>query len=84
MPESESSDDRLAKEAQVLSGGGTASTARTLDFFISYYILAKPAFRSKLESELEGNLNGWPKRVPSWTDLEKVQYLQDLIREGLR
>lgn len=83
MPESESSDERLAKEAQVLLGGGTASTARTLGF-ISYYILANPEIKAKLQQELEKPMADWPARVPSWAELEKLEFLQALIREGLR
>lgn len=83
MPESERSDERLAKEAQVLLGGGTASTARTLGF-VSYYILANPDIHSRLQEELRETMSGWPERVPSWAELERLQYLQALIKEGLR
>ena len=83
MPESERSDDRLAKEAQVLLGGGTASTARTLGF-VSYYILANPDIRSKLKEELRGPMATYPEHVPSWADLERLPYLQALIKEALR
>lgn len=83
MPESERSDDRLAKEAQVLLGGGTASTARTLGF-ISYYILANPDIRSRLKEELRETVADYPERVPSWMELERLPYLQALIKEGLR
>ena len=83
MPESERSDERLAKEAQVLLGGGTASTARTLTF-ISYYILANPHIHLRLKEELKDIMATYPQYVPSWADLEKLPYLQALIKEGLR
>lgn len=83
MPESESSDERLAKEAQVLLGGGTASTARTLGF-ISFYILANPEIKAKLRQELEEPMSDWPERIPSWAELERLPFLQALIKEGLR
>ena len=83
MPESERSDDRLAKEAQVLLGGGTASTARTLTF-ISYYILSRPQVHSRLKQELQDTMATYPEHIPSWADLEKLPYLQALIKEGLR
>jgi len=83
MPEYEQSDERLAKEAQVLLGGGTASTARTLGF-ISYYILANPEIHSRLQEELKDPMSGWPDRVPSWAELERLPFLQSLIKEGLR
>ncbi|KAI0400710.1 cytochrome P450 [Xylaria palmicola] len=83
MPESERSEARLAKEAQVLLGGGTASTARTL-VFASYYILSRNSIRSRLESELKEVMVGWPQHVPTWAELEKVSFLQATIKESLR
>ena len=83
MPESERSNERLAKEAQVLLGGGTATTARTMGF-ISYFILANPSIRSRLENELEEPMSRYPEVVPKWAELEKVPILQALIKEGLR
>ena len=83
MPESERSDERLAKEAQVLLGGGTATTARTMGF-ISYFILTNPSIRSRLEKELEKPMSRYPRVVPTWAELEKVPILQALIKEGLR
>ena len=83
MPESELSVERLTKEAQVLLGAGTASTARTLDF-ISYYILSNPHIRSRLGEELKDVMANYPKEVPSWAQLEKLPYLQAIINEGLR
>ena len=83
MPKSELSDERLAKEAQVLMGGGTASTARTIAY-ISYYILAKPHIHSRLQRELKAVMAAYPQKVPSLAELEKLPYLQALIKEGLR
>ncbi|QSZ30614.1 hypothetical protein DSL72_000171 [Monilinia vaccinii-corymbosi] len=83
MPESELSDDRLTKEAQVILAAGTASSARALSF-ISYYILANEHIRTRLQGELKEVMGAWPHKTPSWADLERVQYLQALIKEGLR
>lgn len=83
MPESERSPERLAKEAQVLLGGGTASTARTIGF-ASFYILDRPRIRARLRDELREVMADWPRRVPSWVELEKVPYLQAVIKESLR
>ena len=83
MAESELSIDRLAKEAQVMLGAGTASTARTLDFIL-YYILANHQIRSTLREELRDIMAGYPEKKPSWADLEKLPYLQGIIKEGLR
>ena len=83
MAESELSIDRLAKEAQVMLGAGTASTARTLDFIL-YYILANNQIRSTLREELRDTMASYPEKKPSWADLEKLPYLQGIIKEGLR
>ncbi|KAI0812130.1 cytochrome P450 [Xylaria sp. FL0064] len=67
----------------VLLGGGTASTARTIGF-ASYYILSRPSIRSTLEQELKDVMATWPQRYPSWAELEKLPYLQAIIKESLR
>ncbi|KAI3326694.1 cytochrome P450 family protein [Xylariaceae sp. AK1471] len=83
LPPSELADERLSKEAQVLLGAGTVSTARTLDF-ICYYIMANPAIRERLTEELRDVMVGYPEKKPTWAQLEKVVYMQALIKEGLR
>ncbi|KAF2203658.1 cytochrome P450 [Delitschia confertaspora ATCC 74209] len=83
MPESEKTEERLAKEAQVLLGGGTASTARTIGF-ASYYILADPKIKTRLQEELRETMAEWPEHVPTWADLEKLPFLQAIIKESLR
>lgn len=83
MPEEERSEDRLAKEAQTLLGGGTASTARTIGF-ASYYILSRTTVRERLQAELGEVMADWPQRVPTWAELERVSYLQAIIKESLR
>lgn len=83
MPQSELADERLAKEAQVFLGGGTASTARTLGF-ISYYVLANPHIRARLKEELRETMATYPGHVPLWAELERLPYLQALIKEALR
>jgi cytochrome P450 len=83
MPAEERTEERLAKEAQVLLGGGTASTARTIGF-ASYYILSRPELRSKLEAELREPMANWPQQVPTWAELEQLPLLQAIIKESLR
>lgn len=83
MPESELSSERLSKEAQVILGAGTTSTARTLDL-ISYYILANKHIRATLNNELKDIMATYPEKTPSWAELENLPYLQALIKEGLR
>ncbi|KAI3319149.1 cytochrome P450 family protein [Xylariaceae sp. AK1471] len=83
LPPSELSRERLSKEAQVLLGAGTVSTARTLDF-ITYYIIANPAIRKRLTEEVGEVMEGYPAKKPTWAQLEKLPYLQAIIKEGLR
>ena len=83
MPESEKSVDRLSKEAMVLLGAGSTTTARTLDY-ICYYVLADSDIRAKLQDDLREIMEDYPRTVPSWSQLEKRLYLQAIIKEGLR
>lgn len=83
MPEAELSIDRLAKEAQVMFSAGTVNNARTLEFIL-YYLLAKDHIRTRLQEELRDTMAGYPYKKPSWADLEKLPYLQAIIKEGLR
>ena len=83
MPESERADHRLVNEAEVLLGAGTTTVARTIGY-ISYFILANPSLRTRLEEELQEPMYRYPEVVPTWTELEKVPILQALIKEGLR
>lgn len=83
MPSSERSTERLTKEAGVLLGAGTATTAGTLQF-ISYYILANDDFRVRLREELRDVMANYPSVTPTLVQLEQVPFLQALIKEGLR
>lgn len=83
LPPSELTDERLSREAQVLIGSGTITTAGTLGF-ICYYIMANPAIRKRLGEELKGVMEGYPEKKPTWAQLEKLTYMQALIKECLR
>lgn len=83
MPESERSEERLAKEAQVLLAGGTTTTAHTIGF-ASFYILSRPEMREQLKEELRDVMLDWPRRVPTWAELEKLPLLNGIIKESLR
>ena len=80
---SELTDERLSREAQVLIGSGTITTAGTISF-LCYYIMANPAIRERLAEELKGVMEGYPEKKPTWAQLERVAYFQALIKEGLR
>ncbi|KAM3475568.1 hypothetical protein MY5147_003668 [Beauveria neobassiana] len=83
LPPSELSEERLSREAQVLIGAGTMTTAGTLAF-LCYYILADPVIKERLTTDLTDVMKGYPDKKPTWAELEKVEYLQALIKEGLR
>ena len=83
MPESELSEERLCQEAQALLGAGTVSTARTMDF-IAYYVIANGYVRARLSEELKNPMADYPKKLPSFVELEKLAYLTAVIKEGLR
>lgn len=83
LPESELSTERLSREAMVLFGAGTATTARTM-VFMSYYILRNPHIRTRLQDELRPLMSDYPHSMPRIAALEKLPYLQALIKEGLR
>ncbi|KAL5402290.1 hypothetical protein PMIN03_010802 [Paraphaeosphaeria minitans] len=83
LPESDLSVERLTKEAQIFLGAGSISAARTLDF-ISYYIIANEGYLKRLQLELVPLMGGYPMRLPSFVELERLPFLQALIKEGLR
>ena len=83
LDESEWSVERLTKEAQILMGAGSVSPARTCHF-ITFYLLSNDHMRQQLEEELTPVMASWPELPPAWAQLEKLPYLQAVIKEGLR
>lgn len=81
--ESELSTPRLVNEAQVLLGAGTVGTARVLDL-ICYYILASSNIRDRLAAELGPVMTNYPLEKPTWAQLERLVFLQSVVKEGLR
>jgi hypothetical protein len=62
LEESEWSVDRLTKEARILMGAGSVSPVRTLHF-ISFFLLANPLMRKRVEEELAEVMAGWPEVI---------------------
>ncbi len=83
MPASEKSEERLAKEAQLLLGGGTVTSARAISC-AAYYILTRPDVMKLLREELRQPMAQWPTHVPTWAELERLPFLQAVIKEALR
>lgn len=83
LPPSEMHDDRLCQEAQSIIAAGSFTTASTVTF-ISYQLIANERIRSTLKKELGSVMAGYPKTIPSWSQLEQLPYLCGVIKEGLR
>ncbi|GFP52833.1 fusicoccadiene C-8 hydroxylase [Trichoderma asperellum] len=83
LPVSELSDDRLSKEAQVMIGAGTMTTAGTMNF-LTYYVMSDPAIRDRLQDELAPVMADYPEKKPTWAELEALPYFQAIIKESLR
>ncbi|KAL4933790.1 cytochrome P450 [Aspergillus undulatus] len=83
LPPAELSDTRLSREAQVLIGSGTMTTAGTMGF-LCYYIMINPKIRARLSEELGSVMAEYPAKKPSLAELERLPYLQAVIKEGLR
>lgn len=67
----------------VLFGAGTATTARTLGF-MCYFVLVNPHMKKRLQDELRAPMANYPENLPTWSELERLPYLQAMIKEGLR
>ncbi|KAG5748289.1 hypothetical protein H9Q70_009044 [Fusarium xylarioides] len=77
------STERLQKEAMVLLGGGTTTTARTATM-TCFWMLSMPEKGQRLRDELKPVMAGYPQKKPSLTELEKLPYLGAVIKESLR
>ncbi|KAI1630610.1 cytochrome P450 [Biscogniauxia mediterranea] len=82
LPPSEKSMVRLTDEAAAVLGAGTETASWTLSV-ITYHLLTQPETLSKLTQELRGVIEN-AHRLPSWTTLETLPYLDAVVQEGLR
>ena len=83
MPVSELDDTRLAREAQVIISAGVHTTARCLEY-TAYHLIEDEKIRFQLQRELEPIMAGYPEKIPSVSQLEKLPYLSGVVKEGLR
>lgn len=83
LSEADKNTHRLANEAQSLLGAGSVTTARSATMSI-FYILKVPKFRRRVEEELKDIMSDWPNNPPTWPELEKLPFMQAVIRESLR
>ncbi|CAH0045319.1 unnamed protein product [Clonostachys solani] len=83
LSEEDKDTHRLANEAQSLLGAGSVTTARTATVCI-YYLLKCPEICARVQEEIKDFVVDWPETAPTFQDLEKLTYLQAVIKEGLR
>ncbi|KAI1777244.1 cytochrome P450 [Hypoxylon cercidicola] len=82
VPLHERSAGRLKDEGMVVLFGGTETTARVLTV-ISYHIFQNRPLLLKLRDEIR-TMMPTPTTEPSWSELERLPYLNATINEGLR
>ena len=82
LPPSEKETLRLQDEAQLVVAAGVTTTGWALSTAAFHIINNPPIFR-KLREELEQALPD-PTTKLSWTDLEKLPYLNGCVRESVR
>ncbi|GJC85385.1 cytochrome P450 monooxygenase sdnH [Colletotrichum liriopes] len=83
VPESEKSTDRLRAESMILLLAGTLAGAHTLTFVV-FYVLQNPQIEKRLRAELQPVFKGYPNKMPTWAELERLPYLRGCIKEALR
>ncbi len=83
LPDSEKDTSRIKSEAFALLAAGVVPTTGAIKLIL-YYILANPHIETRLREELKYIMAGFPEKVPSWAELEKLPYLTGCIKEGLR
>ncbi|KAJ1328249.1 benzoate 4-monooxygenase [Microdochium nivale] len=81
LAEPEKATERLSGECVALVLGGIETTAKTMSI-ITYHLLSKPDILERLRETL--NIHGVDPDNMSWTELEKIPYLEGVILEGLR
>ncbi|KOS20489.1 Trichodiene oxygenase [Escovopsis weberi] len=83
LPTEEKTTPRLQAELMAFVAAGTASNSRILTV-AAYFILTTPHIEERLREELKDTMAGFPETVPTWSDLEKLPFLQACIKEALR
>ncbi|KIN06848.1 hypothetical protein OIDMADRAFT_108363 [Oidiodendron maius Zn] len=82
LPEFEKTTERLFREGQILVGAGTDTTATTLAKLV-YHLLENPRILAKLKEELKLAIPD-ADTIPTNSQVEKLPYLNALIKECLR
>lgn len=82
LPAHEKTDERLQGEAGVFMIAGTDTTSWTLTV-ATFYILQTPCLLAQLTAELM-TVVGDPRKLPSWSILERLPLLSAVVSESLR
>jgi cytochrome P450 len=82
LPPSEKRLKRLAAEGTIILGAGFETTGNALSHLV-YGILSDPSIHSKLKRELDAAIPD-PDNIPNYQILEKLPYLNAVIKEGIR
>ncbi|ROV92811.1 hypothetical protein VPNG_09114 [Cytospora leucostoma] len=82
LRDKEKSTSRVADESFAVVGAGTETTAWALTV-MTHRLLSNREILERLTQELQHTVKD-PRRLPSWTVLEKLPYLSAVIQESLR
>ena len=83
LPEVDKGTHRLASETQILFEAASLTTGRTASMCI-FYLLKYPQMRARVQGEVSGLMAAWPEEAPTFAELEKLNFLQAVIKEALR
>ncbi|GFF32239.1 trichodiene oxygenase [Aspergillus udagawae] len=83
IPPEERSLARIQDEAFIILAAGTETTARTLTI-ATFYMANEPRIWKKLRDELQSSVLPTLSSTATWTELEKLPYLNAVINEALR
>ncbi|KAF9884916.1 hypothetical protein FE257_000907 [Aspergillus nanangensis] len=82
LPAGDKTDERLANEAQLVVFAGEGTTAHTLTSAV-YHLLANPEILKIVKKELLAVVDHG-RRVPTFQELDRLQYLNAVINEVIR
>lgn len=82
LPPQERTLTRLSQEGEIFTGAGSETTAKTLSTIL-FYLASHPRCMKKLKDELRTAMPD-RDRLASWSQLERLPYLNAVIQEGMR
>lgn len=82
LPPQERTDRALSDQLECLIGAGTEPVAHVLRI-VTYHLCQSPTMLQKLRAELSG-VQPYHSTIPDLEQLQRINYLTALIKEGLR